>query len=85
VNGQGPPALAFVGFDYHAASVEAARRAAERAGVSDRVRFEVPSAKDFARACASGARGGGHRARALRRSASPLTRWTPEPEAMTRV
>jgi hypothetical protein len=36
-----------VGFDYHAASVEAARRAAERAGVSDRVRFVVASAKDF--------------------------------------
>ena len=41
------PRSEFVGFDYHAASVEAARRAAERAGVADRVRFEVASAKDF--------------------------------------
>jgi SAM-dependent methyltransferase len=41
------PASEFVGFDYHEASIEAARRAAERAGVSDRVRFEVASAKDF--------------------------------------
>lgn len=41
------PHSEFVGFDYHAESVEAARRAAERAGVGDRVRFEVASAKDF--------------------------------------
>ena len=34
------PDSQFVGFDYHAASVAAARRAAERAGVADRVRFE---------------------------------------------
>jgi len=41
------PHSRFVGFDYHEASIEAARRAAERAGVSDRVRFEVATAKDF--------------------------------------
>ena len=41
------PRSQFVGFDYHAESVAAARRAAERAGVGDRVRFEVASAKDF--------------------------------------
>ena len=47
-DGQGLPATrSFVGFDYHAESVAAARRAAERAGVGDRVRFEVASAKDF--------------------------------------
>jgi len=41
------PRSEFVGFDYHGESVAAARRAAERAGVGDRVRFEVASAKDF--------------------------------------
>jgi 2-polyprenyl-3-methyl-5-hydroxy-6-metoxy-1,4-benzoquinol methylase len=37
----------FVGFDYHAASIETARRRAREAGVADRVRFEVASAQDF--------------------------------------
>ncbi len=41
------PASTFVGFDYHEDSVEAARAAAARAGVGDRVRFEVASANDF--------------------------------------
>jgi SAM-dependent methyltransferase len=41
------PASTFVGSDYHEGSVEAARRAAERAGVSDRVSFEVAPAKGF--------------------------------------
>ena len=41
------PASTFVGSDYHEGSIEAARRAAERAGVADRVTFEVASAKDF--------------------------------------
>jgi len=41
------PRSEFVGSDYHEASVEAARAAAERAGVSDRVSFEIASAKDF--------------------------------------
>jgi SAM-dependent methyltransferase len=41
------PASSFAGSDYHEDSVEAARRAAERAGVSDRVTFEIASAKDF--------------------------------------
>ena len=41
------PASRFVGSDYHEGSVQAARAAAERAGVSDRVSFEVASAKDF--------------------------------------
>jgi 2-polyprenyl-3-methyl-5-hydroxy-6-metoxy-1,4-benzoquinol methylase len=41
------PASTFVGSDYHEASIEAARRAAERAGVADRVSFEVASAADF--------------------------------------
>ena len=41
------PASSFVGSDYHLASVEAARRAAERAGVAERVTFEHASAKDF--------------------------------------
>src|SRR3954453_5989523 len=50
------PNSTFAGSDYHEGSVEAARRAAggpprraaERAGVADRVRFEVASAKAFA-------------------------------------
>ena len=36
------PNSTFVGSDYHEASIEAARRAAERAGVADRVTFEAP-------------------------------------------
>ena len=41
------PRSTFVGFDYHEPSVRAARAAAERAGVGDRVRFEVAGAADF--------------------------------------
>ena len=41
------PASSFVGFDYHPASIEAARRRAEAEGVTDRVKFEVAGAKDF--------------------------------------
>jgi SAM-dependent methyltransferase len=41
------PRSTFVGSDYHDASIEAARRAAERAGVTDRVTFAVASAKEF--------------------------------------
>jgi len=41
------PNSEFVGFDYHDKSIEAARRKAEEAGVSDRVKFEVSSAKEF--------------------------------------
>ena len=35
------------GFDYHDKSIEAAREAAKRQGVSDRVTFEVAKAKEF--------------------------------------
>jgi hypothetical protein len=41
------PASTFAASDYHEGSIDAARRAAERAGVADRVTFEVASAKDF--------------------------------------
>jgi SAM-dependent methyltransferase len=41
------PASRFVGFDYHPASVETARRRAAQAGVADRVTFEVAGAADF--------------------------------------
>jgi 2-polyprenyl-3-methyl-5-hydroxy-6-metoxy-1,4-benzoquinol methylase len=41
------PASEFVGSDYHEGSVQAARAAAERSGMADRVSFEVASAKDF--------------------------------------
>ncbi|MGE5117467.1 MAG: class I SAM-dependent methyltransferase [Betaproteobacteria bacterium] len=41
------PKSSFVGFDYHAPSIEAARAAARRAGLAERVRFEVASAQDF--------------------------------------
>jgi len=41
------PRSSFVGFDYHPASIEAATERAERAGVADRVRFEVASAKKY--------------------------------------
>jgi SAM-dependent methyltransferase len=44
---QAYPNSTFVGFDNHVPSIEAARAAAERAGVADRVRFDVASAQDF--------------------------------------
>jgi SAM-dependent methyltransferase len=44
---QAYPKSTFVGFDYHPGSIELARKAAEKAGVSDRVKFEVASAKEF--------------------------------------
>jgi SAM-dependent methyltransferase len=37
----------FVGIDYHESSIEAARTAAEQAGVQKRTKFEVASAKDL--------------------------------------
>ena len=37
----------FVGFDYHAGSIESARRAATAAGVEERVSFEVAPAKEY--------------------------------------
>jgi SAM-dependent methyltransferase len=37
----------FAGFDTHRPSIEAARTAAERAGVTKRARFDVATAKDF--------------------------------------
>jgi len=45
---QAYPASRFVGIDYHDESIAAAGRAAADAGVSDRVSFEVGSAKDYA-------------------------------------
>jgi SAM-dependent methyltransferase len=44
---QAYPKSTFVGFDYHPASIQMARDAAAKAGVSDRVKFEVASAKEF--------------------------------------
>jgi SAM-dependent methyltransferase len=41
------PKSKFVGFDYHAASIEKARERARDAGVGDRVKFEVAAAKAF--------------------------------------
>lgn len=41
------PRCRIVGYDSHPASIEAARRSAERAGVADRVRFEVADAISF--------------------------------------
>jgi ubiquinone/menaquinone biosynthesis C-methylase UbiE len=41
------PNSTFIGFDYHAASIERARAAAAAASLSDRVRFEVASAKEY--------------------------------------
>ena len=41
------PRSTFVGYDYHAPSIDRAREAAERAGVAGRVRFEVATAQDF--------------------------------------
>jgi 2-polyprenyl-3-methyl-5-hydroxy-6-metoxy-1,4-benzoquinol methylase len=41
------PRSEFVGIDYHAPSIAHAHNAAEEAGVDDRVRFEVASAKEY--------------------------------------
>jgi SAM-dependent methyltransferase len=41
------PKSKFFGFDYHDKSIEAAREAAKREGVTDRVTFEVAKAKQF--------------------------------------
>jgi len=41
------PKSTFVGFDYHRESIEKARVRAAEAGVSDRVKFEVATAKTF--------------------------------------
>jgi SAM-dependent methyltransferase len=44
---QAYPKSQFVGFDYHPASIDAARKRAADAGVSDRVTFEVGVAKEY--------------------------------------
>ncbi len=44
---QAYPKSKFFGFDYHAPSIEWARASAAKAGVSDRVTFEVVSSKAF--------------------------------------
>ncbi len=41
------PASRFTGFDYHADSIATANERARRAGLGERCRFEVASAKDF--------------------------------------
>jgi 2-polyprenyl-3-methyl-5-hydroxy-6-metoxy-1,4-benzoquinol methylase len=41
------PNSTFVGFDSHAASIEAARRSAAKAGIHERLSFEVASAQDY--------------------------------------
>ena len=41
------PESTFVGSDYHAGSIETARRRAEQAGVADRIRFEVEPADAY--------------------------------------
>jgi SAM-dependent methyltransferase len=47
IMGQAFPRATITGFDYHPASIEAARRAADKAGVGDRVSFAVAPAKDY--------------------------------------
>ncbi len=41
------PKSRFFGFDYHAPSIEWAKKAAREAGVADRITFEVAKAKEF--------------------------------------
>jgi SAM-dependent methyltransferase len=41
------PNSEFIGFDYHGPSIEHAHQAAVEAGLDDRVRFEVASAKEY--------------------------------------
>jgi 2-polyprenyl-3-methyl-5-hydroxy-6-metoxy-1,4-benzoquinol methylase len=42
------PASSFIGYDFHAPSIDAAREHAREHGLSDRVRFEVSTAKEIA-------------------------------------
>src|SRR5207248_5100600 len=44
---QAYPNSQFIGYDYHGASIQAARRRAADAGVAERVRFEVAAATDY--------------------------------------
>jgi 2-polyprenyl-3-methyl-5-hydroxy-6-metoxy-1,4-benzoquinol methylase len=44
---QAYPNSTFIGFDYHDASIMEARNAAHAAGISDRVTFEIASAKNY--------------------------------------
>jgi SAM-dependent methyltransferase len=44
---QAYPNSTFVGYDYHAPSIEMARERAADAGVGDRVQFEVARSKDY--------------------------------------
>lgn len=44
---QAYPKSTFVGFDYHQRSIELARESAARAGVADRVKFEIAKAKEY--------------------------------------
>jgi ubiquinone/menaquinone biosynthesis C-methylase UbiE len=44
---QAYPKSRFWGFDYHEGSIEAARKAAEHAGVADRCNFEIASSKVY--------------------------------------
>jgi len=44
---QAYPASRFVGYDYHAPSIAHANASAQRAGVADRVHFEIAAAKDY--------------------------------------
>jgi len=41
------PKSTFIGFDFHGPSIEHARNAAAKAGVSDRVSFDIARAKDY--------------------------------------
>jgi SAM-dependent methyltransferase len=41
------PSSTFIGFDYHPASIEWARKVAKEAGLGRRVRFEVASSKEY--------------------------------------
>src|SRR5579871_2917047 len=44
---QAYPMSRFIGYDYHQPSIDAAREAAAKAGVADRVTFELAKAQDF--------------------------------------
>jgi 2-polyprenyl-3-methyl-5-hydroxy-6-metoxy-1,4-benzoquinol methylase len=41
------PNSTFIGFDYHNPSIQHARKAAQQAGVTDRVRFDIAKAKEY--------------------------------------
>ena len=75
------PASRFVGVDYHAESIETARRRAAQAGVADRVTFEVAGAADCRARATTLSPSSTRSTTSATRSARPVTRRRRSPPA----